>query len=90
MSFSTKLLKSLSPDSPFLTGKGTLYETLSRLPNDGVGAFVRQKRWDVVGRQNTYWEVTRVKLKNEGKNGKAWGRFVYKGVFGTPKLCQPR
>lgn len=81
MSFSAKLLKSLAPDSPFLKSKSTLYETLSRLPNDGVGALVRQKRWDVVGRQRTYWEVTRVRLKNEGKNGKAWGRLVYKGML---------
>ncbi|KAF8305392.1 hypothetical protein DL93DRAFT_2066334 [Clavulina sp. PMI_390] len=79
MSFSTQLLKSLVPDSSILSTKTNLYQTLSRLPNDGVGSLVRQKRWDVAGRPDTYWQVTRVRLKNEGKNGKAWGRFVYKG-----------
>ena len=80
MSFSAKLLKAVAPDSSLLSNKGTLYETLSRLPQDGIGARVRQKRWDVMGRKDTYWEVTRVTIKNEGKNGKAWGRMVYKGT----------
>lgn len=41
----------------------------------------------MVGRTNTYWEITRVTLKNEGKNGKAWGRFVYRGKFQRVMEC---
>lgn len=26
-----------------------------------------------------YWEVTRVRLKDEGRHGKAWGRLVWRG-----------
>jgi small subunit ribosomal protein S34 len=81
MSFSTKLLKAVAPNSVLLKNRGTLYDTLSTLPREGVGLLMRQKRWDVVGRKDTYWEVTRVKIKNEGRNGKAWGRLVYKGRY---------
>ena len=82
MSFSQKLLKKLLPEThPFVRPSQTLFETLSRSPQDGVGVLVRQKRWDRLNRMNTYWEVTRVKLKNEGKHGKVWGKFVYKGAY---------
>lgn len=26
-----------------------------------------------------YWEVTKVRLKDGGNHGKAWGRFVWRG-----------
>ena len=58
----------------------TLYETLSRLPHDGVGARVHQARWSSKGIEGCYWEVSRVKLKDEGKHGKAWGRLVWRGA----------
>ncbi|KAJ1021899.1 hypothetical protein NDA16_003661 [Ustilago loliicola] len=85
----------------------TLYQLLSSLPNDGVGARVRQRRWaakglDVPkdvdlkshltklhaeqgGKANKdeghlcYWEITKVRLKDGGKHGKAWGKFVWRG-----------
>ena len=61
-----------------------LYETLARLPNDGVGARVFQTRWQSKGIEGCYYEVSRVKLKLEGTRGKAWGRLVWRGVL---RLC---
>ncbi|KAI5122181.1 hypothetical protein M0805_007078 [Coniferiporia weirii] len=57
----------------------TLYQTLSRLPKDGVGTRVYQTRWQSKGIEGCYWEVSRVKLKCEGAHGKAWGRLVWRG-----------
>lgn len=57
----------------------TLYQTLASLPNNGVGAQVSQRRWAAKGIEGSYWEVTKVKLKNEGRNGKAWGKLVWRG-----------
>lgn len=57
----------------------TLYQTLSRLRNDGVGALVAQRRWDAKKIFGCYWKVTRVKLKDEGRHGRAWGRLIWKG-----------
>ena len=61
----------------------TLYATLARLPRDGVGARVFQTRWQSKGIQGCYWEVTKVKLKDEGKHGKAWGKLVWRGKFAS-------
>ncbi|KAF8583956.1 hypothetical protein K439DRAFT_1347357, partial [Ramaria rubella] len=57
----------------------TLYETLSRMPGDGIGTRVTQARWAAKGIQNCYWEVTKVQIKDAGKHGKAWGRLVWRG-----------
>ena len=59
----------------------TLYRTLSRLPKDGVGARVTQRRWAAKGIEGSYWEVTRMKLKPDAQHGKAWGKLVWKGSF---------
>ena len=61
----------------------TLYQTLSRLRNDGVGALVAQRRWDAKNIHGCYWKVTRVKLKDEGRHGRAWGRLIWKGQLKT-------
>src|SRR5258706_1410507 len=61
----------------------TLYQTLSRLRNDGVGALVAQRRWDAKNIFGCYWKVTRVKLKDEGRHGRVWGRLIWKG---QPKI----
>ena len=58
-----------------------LYETLSRLPKDGVGARVHQTRWTSKLIDGCFWEVTRVKLKCEGSHGKAWGKLVWRGTL---------
>ena len=58
-----------------------LFETLSRLPNDGVGARVHQTRWTSKGIEGSYWEISRVSLRNEGTRGKAWGKLVWRGTF---------
>ncbi|KAG6335039.1 hypothetical protein ID866_4041 [Astraeus odoratus] len=59
--------------------KGTLYQVLSRYPQDGVGQIVHQCRWAQKGIHGSYWKVTRTKLKLEGSHGKAWGKLVWKG-----------
>lgn len=84
-----------------------LYQMLSTLPKDGVGARVRQRRWAAKGLDVShdvdlkahlaklhhtgatktnkdeghlcYWEITKVRLKDGGNHGKAWGRFVWRG-----------
>lgn len=58
----------------------SLYQVLSRFPQDGVGQRVYQTRWGMKGFPECYWEVTRTKLKLEGKHGKAWGRLVWRGT----------
>ncbi|EMD40445.1 hypothetical protein CERSUDRAFT_80116 [Gelatoporia subvermispora B] len=58
---------------------GNLYEVLARYPNDGIGRRVYQTRWGAKGIEGCYWEVTRTKLKLEGKHGKAWGVLTWKG-----------
>ena len=58
----------------------SLYQVLSRFPQDGVGQKVYQTRWGVKGFPGCYWEVTRTKLKLEGKHGKAWGHLVWRGM----------
>ncbi|OCH95949.1 hypothetical protein OBBRIDRAFT_800224 [Obba rivulosa] len=58
---------------------GNLYEVLSRYPNDGVGRRVHQTRWGTKMIEGCYWEVTRTKLKLEGKHGKAWGVLIWRG-----------
>ncbi|KAI0771983.1 hypothetical protein BD413DRAFT_547459 [Trametes elegans] len=73
-----KLLPSKVPPS-LSSAPGTLYQVLSRYPQDGVGLKVHQTRWGAKGAQGSYWEVTRTKLKCEGEHGKAWGILVWKG-----------
>lgn len=58
----------------------TLPQVLSRYPHDGVGLKVHQCRWGHKGIDNSYYLVTRSKLKLEGKHGKAWGKLFWKGT----------
>lgn len=79
----TSALKRLLPEplpSSLLTRPATLYEVLSRYPNDGVGQRVHQTRWYKKGLGDCYWEVTRTRLKLEGQHGKAWGKLVWRGA----------
>ena len=64
----------------------TLYETLSRLPHDGVGSRVFQTRWQSKGIRGCFWEVTRVKLKLNGTHGKAWGKLTWRGELSGPSI----
>ena len=66
---------------PSSTNAFSLYQTLAKLPNEGIGSLVAQKRWAAKGIDGSYWEIKKVKLKNDGQNGKAWGKLVWKGVF---------
>lgn len=77
-----KSLSSLLPSTlpgTLKPGQRNLYETLARLPNNGVGATVYQKRWARKGIEGCTWKVTQAQLKNEGKSGKAWGVLFWKG-----------
>ncbi|KAA1466081.1 hypothetical protein DENSPDRAFT_830829 [Dentipellis sp. KUC8613] len=77
-----KALQTLLPSKlpPSLSSRpANLYQVLSRYPNDGVGQRVHQTRWGPKGISESYWEVTRAKLKNQGSHGKAWGKLVWKG-----------
>ena len=79
-----KLLPSPSQLPPSLSPRpGNLYEVLSRFPKDGVGQKVHQMRWSAKGIAESYWEITRTRLKCEGKHGKAWGHLVWKGELGS-------
>ncbi|THH11286.1 hypothetical protein EW145_g763 [Phellinidium pouzarii] len=62
-----------------------LYSTLSRLPEDGIGARVFQTRWQSKGIEGCFWEVSRVRLKCEGTHGKAWGKLVWRGKLVSEK-----
>ncbi len=75
-----KLLPSQLPPS-LSPLPGNLFEVLSRFPQDGVGQKVHQTRWGTKGVEGSYWEITRTRLKCEGKHGKAWGVLVWKGEF---------
>ncbi|KAG8903830.1 hypothetical protein FRB99_002681 [Tulasnella sp. 403] len=84
-----KLLPNLLPSAPVLKRSGSLYQVLSVLPKDGIGARVAQSRWENKGIKDTYWEVTRVRLKDEGKHGKAWGKLVWKATVGDVQGTRP-
>lgn len=74
--------KLLAKPNPFAKkGQKSLFETLSSLPNDGVGSRVAQTRWVKQGIPSSFWEVTKVKLKHEGQHGKAWGILHWRGKF---------
>src|SRR3954447_11284111 len=60
---------------------GNLYEVLSRTPGDGIGKRVYQTRWRTKAITNCYWQITRARLKCEGKHGKAWGKLYWKGAL---------
>jgi small subunit ribosomal protein S34 len=70
-------------------GKLNLYETLSRLPDSGVGARVHQSRWSAKGITDCYWDVTRCRTKNEGMSGQAWGKLVWRGGLRRVVLVFP-
>ncbi|KIO19880.1 hypothetical protein M407DRAFT_246026 [Tulasnella calospora MUT 4182] len=74
-----KVVSAAMPKSPMIHSTGNLYQVLSSLPKDGVGARITQARWEKKGIQDSYWEITRVRLKAEGNHGKAWGKLVWKG-----------
>ncbi|KAL5636964.1 hypothetical protein ACGC1H_000814 [Rhizoctonia solani] len=73
-------LKSLPKSaSGILNDSKSLFALLSRLPNDGVGQRVTQSRWGAKGIENSYYTVTRVRLRAKGKTGDAYGAFTWKG-----------
>ncbi|EPQ59606.1 hypothetical protein GLOTRDRAFT_71188 [Gloeophyllum trabeum ATCC 11539] len=81
-----KALQDLIGKTPSVlsTRPGNLYQVLSRAPDGGVGRKVHQQRWSMKGIQGSYWEVTKTQFKDEGRHGKAWGVFYWKGRQITP------
>lgn len=54
-----------------------LVEVVTKLPDLGVGAKVTRNSWEQFG--NSYWEITRVRPREDGKRGSVWGHKVWKG-----------
>ncbi|CEL59509.1 hypothetical protein RSOLAG1IB_03442 [Rhizoctonia solani AG-1 IB] len=65
--------------SGILNNSKSLFAVLSRLPNDGVGQRVTQPRWEAKGIQDSYYTVTRVRLRANGRTGDARGTITWKG-----------
>ncbi|GAA5810051.1 hypothetical protein MFLAVUS_003469 [Mucor flavus] len=61
-------------------GGMNLFQVLRSLPNQGVGTKIAPTKYlNSPTLKNSYYEVTKVSLKEEGKNGHAWGVHVLKG-----------
>lgn len=53
---------------------------LSKLPHGVGGTRVAQHRWKGVSDEDTFWTVTRCKLRGGG-HGSVYGRLTWKGLF---------
>ncbi|KAI8884093.1 hypothetical protein K501DRAFT_248450 [Backusella circina FSU 941] len=61
-------------------GGKNLFELLRTLPNQGIGSRVVPNKFiNNATLKQSYYEVTKVNLKEETKNGRAWGVEVLKG-----------
>lgn len=58
--------------------KRTLVDIVLRLPKLGVGQRVTHPTWAPFG--DSYYEITRVRAKQDGKSARIWGLKVLKGV----------
>ncbi|CAE6391748.1 unnamed protein product [Rhizoctonia solani] len=65
--------------SGLLSNSKSLFAVLSRLPDDGVGQRVTQPRWAAKNIQDSYYTVTRVRLRANGRTGDARGTLTWKG-----------
>ncbi|KAI9029843.1 hypothetical protein CLU79DRAFT_732836 [Phycomyces nitens] len=81
MNVARQVLSTITPKpSVFSKGGHNLYETLSVLPNYGVGSrVVPNKFLNNPTLNDSYYEVTKVHLKPGLKHGRAWGVQVLKG-----------
>lgn len=64
-------------------GPRKFFELATMFPNNGIGMKFFRKNWRS---QNSYWRITRVKLKvapekfdDENVHGKAWGVLTWRG-----------
>ncbi|KZT62150.1 hypothetical protein CALCODRAFT_490336 [Calocera cornea HHB12733] len=62
-----------------LPPRQSLYQVLARLPNDGIGFGLLQTRWRGKQILDSYWHISRVKLRADGTRGRAWGKLVCVG-----------
>lgn len=53
---------------------------LSKLPKVESGTQVAQHRWKGVSDKDTFWTITRYKLR-DGGYGSVYGRLTWKGAF---------
>lgn len=60
-----------------------VYEILSKLPKHGVGSRIQRKTW----KDDSFWDVSQVKMHVSGKAGKAYGMLTWRGeqVHEVPK-----
>ncbi|KAL1923565.1 uncharacterized protein VTP21DRAFT_8545 [Calcarisporiella thermophila] len=56
-----------------------LYELLNTHKDFGVGQRVVLQKWINKGFQDCYYEITKIKLKEDLRHGRAWGVMVWKG-----------
>lgn len=57
--------------------KRTLVDILLKLPHLGVGQRVTRTTWAPFG--DSYYEITKVRAKQDGKSARIWGTKVFKG-----------
>ncbi|KAG2224455.1 hypothetical protein INT45_010521 [Circinella minor] len=81
MNVAREVLSKITPKpSVFSKSGNNLYETLSVLPELGVGSRVAPNKFiNNPALKDSYYEVTKVHLKPGLKHGRAWGVQVLKG-----------
>lgn len=52
-----------------------VYEILSKLPKHGVGAKLKREKW----MNDSFWEITKVKMDQNGASGKSYGLLTWRG-----------
>ncbi|CAD7696850.1 unnamed protein product [Ostreobium quekettii] len=67
----------------FLSSLCSVFDIATRLPQCGVGARVQRVTWG----DDSYWDITKIKPKKDGKGGDAWGILTWRG---TPQGTTPK
>ncbi|GBG70920.1 hypothetical protein CBR_g8222 [Chara braunii] len=60
------------------TKKKNLFEVIRYLPNFGIGAEVHRSDWP----PRRFYQVTNIRLNQDGRHGKAWGVLYNAGKIG--------
>ncbi|KAI8371429.1 uncharacterized protein BYT42DRAFT_616520 [Radiomyces spectabilis] len=76
----TVATEAVSKASALSKGGKNLFQLLSGLPSNGVGSRVAPNKFvNNPALQNSYYEVTKVNLKEGNNHGRAWGVQILKG-----------
>eukprot|EP00238_Polyblepharides_amylifera_P000753 CAMPEP_0196572340 /NCGR_PEP_ID=MMETSP1081-20130531/2409_1 /TAXON_ID=36882 /ORGANISM="Pyramimonas amylifera, Strain CCMP720" /LENGTH=120 /DNA_ID=CAMNT_0041889627 /DNA_START=148 /DNA_END=510 /DNA_ORIENTATION=+ len=67
-----KTLQLLRP----LAGKPNLLEIIRTLPDYGVGSQMKRTSWNC---PDSYWTITKVRPKQDGRSGSVWGVRTWAG-----------